>query len=91
MIGISTCIDPYTPMVYLQFIMMGVSRCVDPHTHMLEGLLRDSRRTLRVCVRGAEVCEVQKYPRRGAEVFEERCRSMCVCEKRGSTTMHHAC
>ena len=40
MIGISTCVDPYTPMVYVQFIMMGVSRCVDPHTHMLAGLLR---------------------------------------------------
>ena len=44
-----------------------------------------------MCGRGAEVCEVQKYARRGAEVFEERCTSMCVCEKRGSTTMHLAC
>ena len=40
MIGISTCVDPYTPMGYVQFIMMGVSRCVDPHTHMLAGVLR---------------------------------------------------
>ena len=40
MIGISIWVDPYTPMVYVQFIMMGVSRCVDLHTHMLAGLLR---------------------------------------------------
>ena len=40
MIGIRTCVDPYTPMVYVKFIMMGVSRCVDPHTHMLARLLR---------------------------------------------------
>ena len=44
-----------------------------------------------MCGRGAEVCEVQKHARRGAEVFEERCRSMCMCEKRGSTTKHLAC
>ena len=38
--GIRTCVDPYTPMVYVQFMMIGVSTCVDPHTHMLAGLLR---------------------------------------------------